>query len=225
MEVSERIKPIPVYADKEDGTIKHGRVMLKFNIADINRMKMNGRFFLPESLIKQGGHCLEFAEVIAVNEEETQVKVGDILAVSYQLIMVDIGNKSEDLHDNDWIEADEFGNEYACPYILRGEKFPKVFGIIRGKKVEPISGTVFCEPPEVEPPKSKIIILDAKPPNTQHKGFKCKVISVSPEDSKRMKIKNGDYVWCMKNSDIPITLKEKSYIRVPADRIIAVEKK
>lgn len=215
----EKIIPIPQYVKKENTSQPVERLHLKFKREELEKLRMAGRFHLPLYMIREGGHCLEFAEVLGVSGGEKQIKVGDTVAVSYSLVMIDIGKHDEDLRHADWIEKDEDGNEYAMPFITQWN----VFGIIKDDNIEPLDGVVFCEVPKIETPDKigSIFVPDtAKKIDTHRKSFKTKILFISKNDKKALGLQVGDTIFCKKDSDIPIKINDKNYIRVPADRIL-----
>jgi co-chaperonin GroES (HSP10) len=220
-----QMKPIATFVMVKDESVLCQRVLIKYSKEDIDKLKMTGRFHLPPSLVKRGEYCLEIGEVVKVSEGETQMKKGDRVITNYSLIAIDRSNDKKDLRDNDWLFEDEDGNEFACPTLYKFPVLPvfhKVYGIIRGKKIEPLDGTIFCEVPEAEEYKGKIIFQNKV--NTESKSFKCKVKFISKADSEKTGIKKGDTVFAKKNSDIGININGESMIRIPLNFILGEEK-
>lgn len=220
-----QMQPIATYVTVKDESVLCQRILIKYSKEDIDKLKMTGRFYLPPNMAKRGEYCLEIGEVVKTSEGETQIKKGDRVITNYSLISIDRSNNGQDLRDNDWLFEDEDGNEYACPTLYKHPVLPvfhKVYGIVRGKNVEPLDGTVFCEPPKAESYEGKIIYENKV--NTETKSFQCKVKYISTADSKETGIKKGDTIFARKNSDINININGESLIRIPLNFVLGEEK-
>jgi len=215
------IKPVPVHTIENGKKKTYERVMIKFSAEEINKLKMIGRFYLPENIVMRGYYTLEIGEAIAVSDGEKQIKVGDKLLTTYSLMSIDRSNDGKNLRHGDWIEEDEYGNQYCCPQITTHN----IFGIVKSKSIEPLNGTIICDPPIKEQElTSSIIFLDhLKKSNSDNKAYRAKVRYISKQDSKEFGIKKGDIIVAKKNSDIPIKVKNEELIRIPINFVVAKE--
>lgn len=164
----------------------------------------------------EGDYILEYADILSFGND---VKAkGNIACVSHLVNLDETINNEvvRNEHYLDYVEGD-FIRWCTTDYLV---------ATTDGKKIYPNKGWVFCSLPlDEDKPKPKTIILLNASPDTTKEGYYSNVLFVNDEDSKQMKLKRGDRVYCTQNSDIPIVVMGKKYIRVPANKILGKVKK
>lgn len=218
------IKPFPCYNAEPDNEAVRERVLIRFNKKDLERANMleHGglRLHLPETLQKTGDYCLEYGEVVNVSKGEKWLKKGDKIACSYMLLMIEIGaSGGTKIYPQEWLGKDDEGNEYSIPKI----EYFTIFAKILPDRLEPMENWIFCELPQYEGEDKigKFFVPDsAKKTKTDKKPYKTKILFINPLDKAKTNLKEGDTILCEKNSDIPIKLQGKKYIRVPIEHVV-----
>lgn len=217
-------KPFPVYNAEPDNEALRERVLIKFNKADLEKANMleHGglRLHLPETLQKTGDYTLEYGEVVAVSKNEKWLKKGDKIACSYMLLMIERANGGLNIYPQEWLGKDEEGNEYSIPKI----EYFTIFAKILPDRLEPMENWVFCELPtfqEKDKVGSFFIPETAKVAKTNKRPYSTRILYMNPADKNKTGLKEGDLILCDKNSDIPIKLQGKTYIRVPIEYVVS----
>lgn len=215
-----KLKPIPVSLTKGEETKSYERVLIQYKASDLDDANKTGRFYLPPDSEKKGEYALEFGTVYATSDENGWLKKGDEVASSYQLLMRERGNGYWIFPDG-WMGADEDGNEYSFAVVDENNVFAK----ITNNKIEPLHGWLFCELVKEEEIKSGLMIIPetAKKVTSDRKPYYTKILFINEQDKEcntlNIKLNVGDEILCRKNSDIPIKLKGKEYIRVEMNEV------
>ncbi len=118
-----------------------------------------------------------------------------------------------------FISKEEDGSE------LRWCHKDQVFGVIKDGKIIPVNGYMFCEPP-MKPYeyKGKIIIPDMyKKQDTDNKGYRAKIKYLNNKDKKELSLQEGMTIWAEKNTDATKKILGEELIRVPVNKVVAVE--
>ncbi len=184
-------------------------IILRFLERDLNEVKQ----------LKSGLyiHAMDKTDGKNAPEQATLYDSGKTVAVFYGLAYDEIYNDvpRKPMY---FLETEENGDRICwC-------KKENVYAVIDGDKIIANKGHVFCEVPEEEPdttPSGLVFIPEtARAQDTTKKGYRATVVAFNKDDENiTFDLNAGDTIVCEKNSDIPIKICGKDYIRVPSDRV------
>lgn len=205
-------------------TAAKNKLIIRYRPQDLDQhLNMSGTIRVVNSL-----NVAEYISETAIVESSgiDGINKGDEVIVQYLIAWdVDYDAEGKRIRNQYFIDIEPNKDNSELHDEIRWCWNQAVFGVRRNGKIIPLNGYCFCEKPEKPYEYKGLIVIPEiyRKQDTDNKGYRAKLKYINPKDTEELSLQEGQVIWAAKNTDATKKVWGEELIRVPVDKILAVE--